>query len=201
MIKIGITGGIGSGKSEASRIFRKYGCFVVDSDEIVKNLLQKGEEGYKKIVNEFGREIVDENANIQKKKLSSLIFKDAEKRKKIEEIIHPLVLKKREEIFEKLERELPDDAIVVAEAALIFEANTKDLFDYVILVKASKEKRVERLLDKGLSPSEIEERMKAQWEDEKKEKLAHFIIENNSTIEYLEKKVKEIIERVKGKNV
>ncbi|NMC00605.1 MAG: dephospho-CoA kinase [Thermoanaerobaculaceae bacterium] len=197
MIKVGITGGIGSGKSEAKEIFKKYGAFVVDADEIVRNLLEKNGEGYKQVLNEFGNEILDNGLEIDKNKLSSIVFSDALKRRKLEEILHPLVIKKREEIFAKLQKKLSEKDIVVAEAALIFEANTKKYFDYVILIKAPKDLRIKRLLSKGFSLSEIEKRMKAQWEDEKKEKLADFVIENNSSLEELEKKVANVIEKIR----
>ncbi|MFB3852057.1 MAG: dephospho-CoA kinase [Acidobacteriota bacterium] len=197
MIKVGITGGIGSGKSEAKEIFKKHGAFVVDADEIVRNLLKKNGEGYKQVLNEFGNEILDNGLEIDKNKLSSIVFSDALKRRKLEEILHPLVIKKREEIFAKLQKKLSEKDIVVAEAALIFEANTKKYFDYVILIKAPKDLRIKRLLSKGFSLSEIEKRMKAQWEDEKKEKLADFVIENNSSLEELEKKVANVIEKIR----
>lgn len=197
MIKVGITGGIGSGKSEAKDIFKKYGAFVVDADEIVKALLKKNGEAFKQVVDEFGKEILDNDLEIDKSKLSSIVFGDALKRRKLEEILHPLVIKKREEIFAKMQKKVSEKDIVVAEAALIFEANTKKYFDYVILIKAPKDLRIKRLLSKGFSLSEVEKRMKAQWEDEKKEKLADFVIENNSSLEELEKKVANVIEEIR----
>lgn len=202
MIKVGITGGIGSGKSSVKEIFRKKGSIVFDSDEIVKKLLEKDEEGYKTVVEQFGNEILDENLNIDKNKLSQIVFTDSQKRKNLEEIIHPLVIKEREKIFSQLERKLSPKDFVVAEAALIFEADTKKYFDFVILVKAPKELRIKRVAEKGLTLSQIEERMKAQWDDEKKEKLADFVIENDSDLKVLEEKVNAIIKKIREmKNV
>lgn len=199
MIKIGVTGGIGSGKSTVAKIFEKFGAINIDSDRIVENILEKNGEGYDEVVKNFGNCILDEKGKIDKKKVASIVFNDELKRKKLEEIVHPLVIKKREEIFQKLQKELSLDEIVVAEAALILEANTSQFFDFIVLVKVSKELRIKRLLSKGYNICDIEKRMNAQWEDEKKEKLANFVIENNSSFEDLEKKVAEIIEKVKKK--
>lgn len=199
MIKIGVTGGIGSGKSTVAKIFEKFGATVIDSDRIVENILEKNGEGYEEVVKYFGNIILDEQRSIDRKKVASIVFNDEIKRKKLEEIVHPLVIKKREEIFQKLQKELSLDEIVVAEAALIFEANTSRIFDFVVLVKANKELKIQRLLSKGYNICDIEKRINAQWEDERKEKLANFVIENNSSIEDLEKKVFEIIKKVREK--
>lgn len=200
MIKIGITGGFGSGKSEARKVFESLGIPSIDSDEIVKLLLKKGNRGYKKIIEEFKDEdILLENGELNKKRLAEIIFLDPIKREKLEKIIHPLVIEERERLFKEYEKKLNDRDFIVGEASLIFEANTKNLFDYVILVKSSKEKRIERLLKKGYTLDEIEKRMDAQWDDEKKEKLADFVIENEGDLEELKKSVLKIIEEIKEK--
>ncbi len=197
MIKLGITGGIGSGKSKAGEIFKKHGAIVLDSDKIVNDLLKKENEGYKRILNLFGKNILNEKGEIDRKRLSSIIFSDFSKRKALEDLLHPLVIKRREKIFSDIKVLLSKKDIVVAEAALIFEANTKKYFDYVVLVKAPKEIRIERLLKRGLNISEIEERMRVQWEDEKKEKLADFVIDNSSTLQHLEDQIVKIIQKIK----
>ncbi len=200
MIKIGITGGIGSGKSTVSEFFKKKKAVVVDSDKIVSFLLKKGEEGYKRVISHFGEKVVDENGEIDKKKLAKIVFENEEERKTLERIIHPLVIEKRREIFEQLKKIMGKDEIVIAEAALIFEAKTEKDFDFVILVKADKDKRIERLQKKGFTVEEIEKRMSSQLEDEEKEKLADYVIVNNGSIKEIEKSVKKIIREVK-KNV
>lgn len=202
MIKVGITGGIGSGKSAVKEIFKKKGAIVFDSDEIVKRLLDKGKEGYTLVVNQFGKEILDENLEIDKQRLSSIVFNDFQKREALEKILHPLVIAKRTKLLSELQKKLSKNDIVAVEAALIFEANTKDYFDFVILVKTPKDLKIKRLQEKGLSLSEIEKRMRAQWDDEKKEKLSDFVITNEGSLKELEAKVVKIIDKIKErKNV
>lgn len=200
MIKIGITGGIGSGKSTVSEVFKKKKAVVVDSDKIVSFLLKKGEEGHKKVISHFGEKIVDKKGEIDKKKLAKIVFENEEERKNLEKIIHPLVIEKRRDIFEQLKKIMGKDEIVIAEAALIFEAKTEKDFDFIILVKADKDKRIERLQKKGFSVEEIEKRMSSQLGDEEKEKLADYVIVNNGSIKELERAVEKIIREVK-KNV
>lgn len=196
MIKIGITGGIGTGKSKAAEIFKKYGAIVIDSDKIVDNLLKKGNKGYEKVLEFFGKDVINEKGEIDKKRLSSIVFSDSSKRKFLEELLHPLVIETREKIFSDIKILLSRKDIVVAESALIFEANTRKYFDYVVLIKASTEVRIKRLLERGLNISEIEERMNAQWDDERKEKLADFVVDNSSTLKHLEDQIKKIIQKV-----
>lgn len=200
MIKIGVTGGIGSGKTTVCSIFKKFGAIVLDSDKIVSYLLKKGELGYKNVISLFGEEILDEEKNIDKKKLAKIVFEDDEKRKNLEKILHPLVIQKRREIFRSIEKILEKDDLVVCEAALIFEAKTEKEFDYILLIKCDEKERIKRLKKRGLNEEEIEKRMKVQLPDEEKEKIAHFIIENSGNLKEVEKEVKKIVKEIK-KNV
>jgi dephospho-CoA kinase len=192
MLHIGLTGGIGSGKSTVAKMFEKKGVYLLDSDKIVRQLLRKGNEGYDKVVKVFGKEIIKKNGGIDKKKLAGVVFKDRTARKKLEKILHPLVIIKRREILKTLQEKPRTRMMVMSEAALIYEAGTQDEFDKIILVAAPEKIRIQRLLDKGWALEKIKERMKAQYSDEKKMALADFVIENGGSLKTTEKQAVEI---------
>lgn len=197
MRHIGLTGGIGSGKSLFLNIFQKMGAHVIDSDSLAGELIKKGEPGYSQLLALFGEEIVDGDGELDRKKVAEVIFKKSALRKKLEKILHPLIIKRRRMILAKLRKELPEDSIVISEASLIFEAHTEKEFDRVILVVAGKDERIKRLLKKGLLPGETEDRMNAQWEDEKKIPLADFVIDNNGAKKEAKALARKIYRQIK----
>lgn len=170
---VGLTGGIGSGKTTVAGFFKELGIPVYIADEAGKRLLKTSEEIRKKVIELFGEEAYTANGP-DRKFIASKVFSDAGLLSRLNKIIHPAV----EKDFKQWLRDQSSD-YVIYEAAILFETGSYKKCDLIILVTASMESRIERLKERdGSSRDEIEQRMANQWSDEKKAKLADFIIEN-----------------------
>jgi dephospho-CoA kinase len=187
--RVGITGGIGSGKSAVCKILKKEGEKIIIADILSRRITDVNESVRKKILKFFGPEVFDEFDSLDRKKLADIVFDDRKKLKKLNEIIHPV-------LFRKIEKEIqeyaasPDFKIIFIEAAILFEAKMDDEFDFIIVVDADKDKRMERLIERDKTTKEkIEKIMKCQIKTEEKIKKADFVIYNNGSAEELEKKV------------
>jgi len=188
--KIGLTGSIGTGKSTVLNIFKSLGVNTISADEIVHKLLE--EENIKeKIINHFGKEILQEG-KINRKKLAGIVFENPEKRKILESILHPLVFEYIQNWFENIK----DEKIAIAEVPLMIETGSYKHYDKIIVVYAPKEIQIERCLKKGLTEEEAIKRINAQMDIEEKIKYADYIIENTKDLEYLQKQVKDVYQKI-----
>ncbi len=174
-IKVGVTGGIGSGKSTVCKIFRLLGVPVFEADKIAKELINSNPKIRRKLINLFGEDIYMANGLVNRKKLADIIFNDDIQLAKINELVHPIV---REEFlkWEKLQK----TKYVIHEAAILFESGFYKIMDFTILVSTNKNERVKRVMKRDNIPEELVlERMEKQWSDEEKRKLATVEIKNN----------------------
>ncbi len=178
MLNLGLTGGIGSGKSAVARMFAALGAATLDSDALVRELLGPGQKGAYAVAALFGGEVLGADGAVDRRRLGALVFDDAQARVRLEGILHPMVVAARREWIEARRHDMGPGAVTVSEAALIFEAGTWRDFDGVILVAAPLEVRKERLLRAGWEEAEVERRMAAQWTDERKASLADWIVDN-----------------------
>jgi len=192
MIHLGLTGGIGCGKSTVAKMLKARGAVLIDADAIVKEILRKGGPGYMAVVKAFGRDILSKSGSIVRKRLAAVVFDDRTARKALELMLHPLVIAKRRERINKLKSRKNPPALVVSESALIFEAGTMKEFDKVALVTAPEETRVRRLKAGGWREEEIRERMRAQFTEKRKAALADLVIDNGGTPESTEKQVERL---------
>lgn len=188
MLRVALTGGIGSGKSLVGEILEELGALVIDSDQLAREVIERGSPGYEEVITAFGDAILSEG-QIDRAKLAAVIFKESDLRKKLESIIHPLV----REAAEKLARNLPSGAILVNQIPLLVESDGAKRFDYVITVSADEDIRRERLRLRGLKDYEITERMAAQVADLDREKIANYILRNNGSIDELTRAVEELM--------
>ena len=188
MLRVALTGGIGSGKSLVGEILEELGALVIDSDQLAREVIERGSPGYEEVITAFGDSILSEG-QIDRAKLAAVIFKEKDLRKKLESIIHPLV----REAAEKLARNLPSGAILVNQIPLLVESDGAKRFDYVITVSADEEIRRERLRLRGLKDYEITERMAAQVADLVREKIANYILRNDGSIDELTRAVEELM--------
>ncbi len=188
MLRVALTGGIGSGKSLVGEILEELGALVIDSDQLASEVIERGRPGYEEVITAFGDSILSEG-QIDRAKLAAVIFKEKDLRKKLESIIHPLV----REAAEKLARNLPSGAILVNQIPLLVESDGAKRFDYVITVSADEEIRRERLRLRGLKDYEITERMAAQVADLVREKIANYILRNDGSIDELTRAVEELM--------
>ncbi len=175
---LGLTGGIGSGKSTAARMFADLGAIVIDADAIAKEVLELGQLGYESVINKFGDETLDSSGNIDRAILAGKVFGDSAKLKELEEIVHPAVASKVLEIRELL----PEGAIVIYDTPLLIEKQLQHQFDQIIVVLAPEPLRTQRLLDRGLTKDDIVARMQNQATDEQRRLIANYVIDNTGTL-------------------
>ena len=184
-LKIAVTGGIGSGKSTFCNYLSSKGFPLLKADDISKEILENDGDVKKKIINAFGEESFKEGKP-NKEYLAEKVFSNPENVIKINSILHPKVIKKTEELLNELSK---NNKLIFVEAALIYEADMEDLFDYVVLVIADEKVRMERKTQfDNFSKKTFIERNENQIPDEEKKKRADFIFENNSGIDELKTK-------------
>jgi len=184
---IGLTGGIGSGKSLAAQYFAELGAFVIDADQLSREAIERGSKGFDEVVSIFGDSILL-NGQINRKALAEAIFKDSNLKSKLEGIIHPFVKKK----FELAVSTLKENEILVYEIPLLVETNSQDRFDLVVTVESEHENRVERLRLRGMQISEIQARISSQASRQERTDVADFLIENNGSQDELLRQVENI---------
>jgi dephospho-CoA kinase len=191
VIKVALTGGIGSGKSAAGDFFEDLGAVVVDADLLARDVIERGTDGFDELVATFGDEILT-NGVLDRSKLGQIVFADPDARKTLEEIIHPRVA----EAFEVIVQESPKDSVIVYQIPILVETKGQDRFDYVITVEASLENRISRLKNRGLKGYEIEARMRVQATDEQRAEIADSVLKNDGDLDSLLRQVENIYEDV-----
>ena len=184
---IGLTGGIGCGKSLAAQYFAELGALVIDADQLARAAIERGSDGFDEVVALFGDSIL-KDGNIDRRALGELIFKDQMAKTKLENIIHPFV--RRE--FEEAVASLNGDQVLVYEIPLLVETNAHEKFDLVITVESEMENRIARLRGRGMHISEIEGRIAAQATREQRIEVADFLIENDGSEDELLRQVENI---------
>lgn len=190
---IGVTGGIGSGKSTVSSMFRQFGAEIIDADEISRNVAKKTGSAFFEVVENFGLEILLENGEIDRKKLGQIVFSDKNKLVVLNEIIHKYVFCEMEKRIKESKAE-----IIILDVPLLFSNDFKIKYDYSVGVTASVPERIKRVkIRDGLTEEEILSRMNNQISDKELEEKADFVIENNDYDKTL-KSVEQILKIVKG---
>jgi len=192
MLRVALTGGIGTGKSTASKILNELGAFIFDADEEAKNILKNNETVQSELIAEFGTDIMSGDENIDNNKLARIAFQDQDYQLRLNSIIHPYVFQEIDKSFDDvLEKGTYD--IFVVDAALIYESGADTHMDYVIVITALLKVRMERALQREtLARDEILKRMDLQWSEEEKIALSDFVIHNDNTEEELRASVTDI---------
>lgn len=193
MKRIGLTGGIATGKSAVASMLRELGAEVVDADQLAREIVEPGREAWKEIVEAFGKEILRPDQTIDREKLRRIVFQDDKARKRLEAITHPRIRALAQQKIQKLAAEGAE--IVIYEAPLLFENRIHLRLRPVILVACDRITQEERLRKRdGLTEKEIQQHLKAQMPLDEKRRLADIIIENRGSLEDLRKRVKEVWE-------
>ena len=189
---VGLTGGIGSGKSLAASFFKELGAHIIDADQLSRDLVHPGQTALKEIVNYFGKNILDPTGNLDRRKLAKIVFQDPGKKSILEGILHPKIFKKEQEVFIEICTKDPL-AIVIIDAALLIESGNYKHVNKVIVVRSSEESQIQRILSRNaVSFDEAVARIKNQMSLEEKYKYADFILDNNMQQEDLLQKVQEL---------
>ncbi|SHF12153.1 dephospho-CoA kinase [Thermoanaerobacter uzonensis DSM 18761] len=186
---IGLTGGIASGKSTVSKLLKKMGAMVIDADIVSREIMVKGTEAYNKIVEYFGKEILKEDGEIDRKKLGNIVFADRRKLKKLNEITHPIIIERIKEKIEE-ERKKNQQKAIVLDAALLIEMKLYKMVDEVWLVVVDSKTQIKRIMERDkLSYKDAINRIKSQMPLDEKMKYADFIINNSKDFKAMEKQV------------
>ncbi|MEV0524599.1 dephospho-CoA kinase [Streptomyces sp. NPDC050439] len=189
MLKVGLTGGIGAGKSEVSRLLVVSGAVLIDADKIAREVVEPGTEGLAKVVEAFGQEILAPDGTLDRPKLGSVVFADPKKLAALNAIVHPLVGARSAE----LEEAAPEDAVVIHDVPLLAENGLAPLYDLVVVVDARPETQLDRLVRlRGMSEEDARARMAAQATREKRLEIADLVIDNDGPLEGLEQRVGEV---------
>ncbi|MFF2544198.1 dephospho-CoA kinase [Kitasatospora sp. NPDC058063] len=189
MLKIGLTGGIGAGKSEVSRLFAARGAVIVDSDVIAREVVAPGTDGLAAVVAEFGPQVLREDGALDRPALGAVVFADPERLKALNAIVHPLVRARSAE----LEAAAAPDAVVVHDVPLLAENGLAPLYDLVVVVDAADEVRLDRLVRlRGMAEEEARARMAAQASREDRLAIADLVIDNGGGLAELEARVDEV---------
>ncbi len=189
MLKVGLTGGLGSGKSTASKYFESLGAYVLDADVTAKELIDKNKNVQKELIKEFGTDIIDASEKIDKKKLARVAFQDEDQQQRLNYVVHPHIHNAIDKRFDKTFKENKYSLFIV-DAALIYESGYDAHLDYVIVVTAQLKHRMERALQrKTLSRDEILKRIDFQWPEEEKTSAADYVIYNDGTEEDLKNQI------------
>ena len=186
---VGLTGGIGSGKSLAAQFFSQLGALVIDADQLARSAIERGSEGFDEVLLRFGDTVL-KNGDIDRVALGQIVFENPQAKKDLEEIIHPRI---RAE-FEEAVASLNPGQIMVYEIPLLVETNAADRFDFVITVESDHELRKQRLRARGMFHSDIEKRMASQATEEERRAVADCVLTNDGTEDDLLRQVENIWE-------
>ncbi len=178
ILKVGLTGGIASGKSTIVRMFAGLGCITVDADAIVARLYRQGEAGYEAIIRSYGRDVLQQDGEIDRKKLSDIAFASAEEAQRLNALIHPLVIAEQARLFGDAE-DRGDDAIFIVEATLLLESGGKQRFDRVVVVDVGPQVQVARAIGRGMTEVEARRRIAHQMPRDERLRYADYVIDNS----------------------
>jgi len=191
MIIVVLTGSVGTGKSTVTKFFRQLGAYIIDWDELAREVTRPHLRAWKEIVEYFGKGILNEDLTINRQKLAEIAFSDKEKVAKLNQIVHPEVFKEDERITNEI-KSLDPDALIIKDIPLLFELTRPVYVDKVVVVSASEQTQLRRLEEKGMSREDAQSRIKSQLPLEEKIKSADFVINNDGPLEETKKQVEEI---------
>ena len=192
MLKVGLTGSIAVGKSFVLSVLRELGCVTFDADKIAHSVMEPGRDAYRDIVQEFTDSVLSEDGQIDRAKLGAIVFADAERRKRLNEIVHPRVIEEQNRLLGGAERADPD-GIAVVDAALMIESGGYKRFDKLIVVYCDRETQINRLIGRNqITREDAERRVAAQMSSEEKRRYADYEINTAGTMEETRRRVTEV---------
>ncbi|MFI8179841.1 dephospho-CoA kinase [Actinacidiphila glaucinigra] len=198
MVKVGLTGGIGAGKSAVSRLLASYGAVLVDADRIAREVVEPGTPGLASVAAEFGAGVLAADGSLDRPKLGAIVFSDPERLRALNAIVHPLVRDRSAE----LERAAGPDAVVVHDVPLLAENGLAPLYDVVVVVDAAPATQLDRLVRlRGMAEEDARARMAVQATREQRLAVADVVIDNDGPLEALEPQVRQVWEQLRQKIV
>jgi dephospho-CoA kinase len=188
-MRVGLTGGIASGKSTVSAILRELGAVVIDADALAREVVAKGTPGLAAVVAEFGADLLTPDGDLDRAAMGTLVFADESARRRLEAIVHPLVFER----IVDLETHAPEGSVIVHDIPLLAESGRADTFDAVIVVEAPEHVQVDRMIrDRGWTDTDARARIAAQATAEDRRAIATYLIENTGSVEELRNRVEKV---------
>jgi dephospho-CoA kinase len=191
-VRVGLTGGVGSGKSTVSALLAEHGAIIIDADALAREVVEPGTPGLAAVVERFGADVLQPDGSLDRAKLAGVVFNDETARHDLNAIVHPLVGTRTVELMAAA----PENAIVVYDVPLLVESEMASGFDVVVVVLADEASRVSRLAGRGMPEDDARARIRAQATDEQRRAVADVVIDNNGTIEDLRRQVEAVWERL-----
>jgi dephospho-CoA kinase len=196
MLRAGLTGGIACGKSVVASLLREHGCHVIEADPVAHQVMEPAGPAYDDIIAEFGKEILDEDGRIVRSRVARIVFAQPARLARLNQIVHPHVRAMMSWKMEKLAEANPE-GVAVIEAAILIETGYYKLLDRLIVAWCRPEQQLERLLARGMTREQAEERIAAQMPAEEKRKYAHDEVDCSGTMEFTRAQVEELAARLK----
>ena len=187
-MRVGLTGGVGAGKSTVAKLLAEHGAVIIDADAIAREVVEPGTPGFAAVVDAFGDEVVGANGALDRPKLASIVFADEAQRSRLNAIVHPLVGERTAELM----RAAPEGAVVVYDVPLLAESGLAGGFDFVLVVEASVPTRLARLADRGMPEDDARNRIAAQASDEQRRAVADAVVRNDGSLDDLRMEVDEV---------
>lgn len=198
MLKLGLTGGIASGKSTVAAMFVELGAHLIDTDVIARKVVAKGSIGLNSIVEAFGPEVLDDNGELDRRRLRERIFSDRKARERLNAIVHPAVAAEVEAQFDRISEEDPG-AVALVDVPLLYETDTDNRYDAVVVVYVQPQTQIQRLMQRdGVSREAAEQSLTAQMSLEEKRKKAQFVVDNSGTLQETRNQVKAVWQTLCG---
>lgn len=196
MLSVGLTGGIGSGKSTIAAMFREKGAYIIDFDVLAHEVQNPGQPAWKGIIESFGGDVLDKDGRIDRARLADIVFEDKEKLAKLNGIVHPAVFDAWAARLREIESVKPE-AVVLSDVPLLIEAGAKHLFDIIILVFISPAEQLQRIMARnGYSAEEAKKRLSSQMPIDEKVRHADIVINNQASLESAKERVGEVWEEL-----
>jgi dephospho-CoA kinase len=200
MLIVGLTGGIGSGKSSAARVFVRLGVKVVDSDVLARTVVEKGRPALSKVRERFGDGVINDDGTLCREKLRDIVFRDGKALTDLNAIVHPAVYAEMAREIEAYRKD-PGDTILMLDIPLLFESGGEKIVDRVVVVWVDRETQLQRLMARdGFSREAAVNRIEKQMDLDEKKRRADFVIDNTGTLEDLERRVAEVFETLCAAN-
>jgi len=197
MLIVGLTGGVASGKTAASQALKEEGAYIIDADQIARELVQPHQPAWNELIRAFGKEILQEDGSLHRKKLADKVFADPKQRKRLNQILHPRIKEEMDRRTKEIGQKDPE-AIVVIDAPLLVELGDHHEMDKLIVVTSTQTQQIERLKDRdGISPEEALRILSSQMPLGEKIKLADFVIGNEGSLGETKKRAREVFKELK----
>jgi len=197
MLIVGLTGGVASGKTAVSQVLKEEGAYIIDADQIARELVQPHKPAWNEVIRAFGKEILQEDGFIHRKKLADKVFADPKKRKLLNQILHPRIKEEMDRRTKEIGQK-DSEAIVVIDAPLIVELGDHREMDKLIVVASTQTQQIERLKERdGIGPEEALRILSSQMPVEEKVNLADFVIRNEGSLEETKKRAKEVFKELR----